>query len=240
MFRDYWVRVAWTGALYTVDVYATQDDANNAVSRLAYGTCGAGDNSVTMTVDGAAAFNPTPMTVVLTTVGTFTSSIHGWVSGLQAELLTRIEYLLSQYAGPNETLNGMHYAGIGLGLPAILPAYGVRPGRQQVSREHRDLFIADCAVELYAAAESMDDPSVIHECVEWCEKLRSIALDEQQTWGGFATTTTTTGMEMARSEVNGLVVYEANLPLIITVAGLYTDRAPGTEPSSGGKYAAGL
>jgi len=242
IFRDYWVRVAsGDGITYSVDVYRSKDEADTQQARLGFGTCGAGLNvSSVIAPDGAAPFVVTPMTVFLTLGGTFTSAIFGWVAAIEAALIDRMASLLALYSTANEALSGINYAGVGLGIPAILPCYGIRPGKQGVDREHRDMFIARVGVELFVAAEGTDDPAVIHECVSWCETLRSIALDEQMTWGGWAINTTTQGIEPAMSADNDLVVYEAKLPLMIEVPGLYPDRPPGESPSSGGKYVVGL
>jgi hypothetical protein len=239
--RDFFLRSAWNGATYNLDAYRTKDEAINQQSRLAFATHATGTNVIVpMTVDGAAPFNATPMTVIVDAVGTWTSAICGWEAGVQAAILHRMDAILARYVLPNEALAGLNYVGVGLLLPATLPAVGIMPGPVTVLRETNANFVLNIGVDLYAASEGADNPSAIYDVIRYGETLRSIVLDEQLQWTGFAISTVGSGAIEATT-TQDVLVYKVTVPVAMEMPGLYAERAPGEGAFGlGGKYAAGL
>lgn len=242
VYRDYYLRISEAAGTYTVDVYATLSDAEAQTSRLATGTHAVGGpHVVVLTPDGGAPFAATPMTVVVQAGGTWTTRIIGWVAGVQAALLARIGDILEQYAQPDEVLDGLAFGGISLNLPQRLPCYGFGPMPTFTARFDTNRFQSRIAVKLFAAFEGVK-PATVIRCTSIGEALRSIALDEQQTWGGFAMTTTAAGaLEPAVDDDNGDIVFSSSQVVLIDVPELVAERDPASlVPSTGGKYVVGL
>jgi hypothetical protein len=79
--------------------------------------------------------------------------------------------------------------------------------------------------------------------LEYACALRSIALDEQRTWGGLAMNTTQMRpLELAVHDgaSESTYIYEAQFALEVRVSEMMSTRRVGGREADGGKYVAGL
>lgn len=242
-FRDWYLRSTWNGSVYVVDVYESLDNAVNQQSRLATGAHAPGfQQEMTFTVAPGAPWDPTPMKATFNAGGTWTTALYGWIAGVQAALLPRMTSILARYAAQHEMLEGLICADPGLALPQVLPAFGVDPDPSNPQAGDTNRFDGKIGMRLWAADEGLDETSVVSRVVGYAEVLRSIALDEQRTWGGFAQHTVSRGpIEPAMTTDRERDVFTASVPIEIQVADFVAERGPtDAGPGTGGKYVVGL
>lgn len=250
--RNLFIRSDWNGAQYTLDVYGSKTDAESTVTRLAFATHGALDPwaTVSLTKDPAAPFDITPAEVVAATRGTWDDMILGHVDDPELWLIDRIIALLELYRAPNESLDivpGPIVKGP-LRPSAQSPAIAVAPAISELNAERTSLqFRNDLAFDITAYSDLNDNPQCMDEVLRVAGALRSIALDEQRTWGGICEKTEARGPLLPaqldfESRDGGHSLYTCTVPILATVATFDSAEDPSVAggAGSGGKYAASL
>jgi len=245
IFRDWWFRSTWNGSAYTLDLYRTYDDAVNQQSKMASATHAAGEGViVSLTLAGGAPFDPTPITAVVSAVGTWTSAIIGWVSGAQAQLSDRFGAILARYTAAGEVFEGVNMIGLGEFSPEILPAIGWMPVPGGITGRAPNRYQRQIPFDFQFAVESPDNASAVRAATEGTERLASIVLDEQRKWGGFAIDTALRGqIDPAKNLGAGRegTVYRGIIPVTVSMPDFAAELNPtDLVGGSGGKYVAGL
>lgn len=252
VWREFWLISKEAGGTYSLDVYATEEDAIAETHRLSFAThvASSGGNSidVTMTVDPAAAFDCTPMVVTLHAQGSWASARIAWTHNLTGILIRRIAELLELYTADFEMLGraGNRTAfevQIGHQTPmALTPAVGVSSGAVTLEDQVQQFEGHSIQVELHAWVARLENEDAYSDAVRAGSALLAI-VEEQRTWGGIAGDSKVQnpgqiGIELREGgglTYHALVVFSARFP------DLTATRGPGSnEYGTGGVYAAAL
>ena len=244
MYRDYWFRFTWNGATGTVDCYDTRREAEAGAPKLASGTL-TGSGTVSLTVAPGARFDPTPMQVTMRLDGTFTDALVGHVAAVESALVDRVALILARYTALNESLAGVKTIVKFDAAPEFMPYVGVTAaGMVTGSLGGAGGQSGDFDLDLYAATVVMDNDLAAQAILELAGTLRSIALDEQRTWGGWAQDTVARGamQPLVDKKDGGGFLFTCLVPITVKL----WDIQPAIDPNGsalagvGGKYITGL
>lgn len=252
MFRDFWFKATKPGGVHTLTGYATKEDAEAGTSPVVVGTfnpVASGDVTVTMAASPGALFNPLPMEVRLfaPTSGNWTSATLGWSGAVETVAINRIQTILKNYIAAYEALDTVAEVVKGHSLPdeylgAGSPVVGVTHGLSSADTEvGPNLWKGLVDVEVVAWALEADKQDSMDLVSRLAGALRSICLDEQRTWFGFATDTRLRGgITIQEQQEGNSWLHRAVLPLTLVLAEAQGQREVGGQVSTGGKYTAGL
>lgn len=199
--RNFYFVAKWSGGTCTLDVYDSLETAQAraddglTTGRLLFATgLVAGEQSVTLTLDGAAAWDPTPVIVRVVLVSTWGVAVVGFIDCPEAYLLDRMRDLLLLYAAPHESLAE---CGVTDGSQIVLSH--VRPGMVAANKPVIGLALSTMDAEPYSnspvamigplvgiyswvAAQPIGTAAILSARIMGA--LRSIFLDEQRHLAG--------------------------------------------------------
>lgn len=244
MFRSFWFRSVGGPTTYALNAYLTKADAEAATGRVMQATHGPGASVVVpMAVSAGAAVDPTPTSVRLFAIGAWTDALLGWSDDVEMVLIDRMVRVFENYRATYEVLAEVEAIQIGHTMPEInFSVIGVTTGLSQPSQPFgANLWSGLIDVEVVVWTMDADPDVSKRRCSRLSGALRSICMDEQRTWGDFATETRLRGGVLVANEERGNAwLYEAIIPLTVQLAEARGQRTVGGAQSDGGKYTVGL
>ncbi len=258
LYRDFWFGVTYdTGSPttpYVIKAYQREADIGTEALVLAHATVGPCSEAETaLTLTGGAPLNVVSMTVTLSLAGSWTGTVSlGWTQNISGELVTQMQRVLERYMGSTDSLGlaGLKKVHQGWTRPPVLPALALLTESEEYDPNSEEYTVN---LDLYAYEERWDREGVQRAMADIAGALRTIALDEQRTWGwgdmdqgGPVVNTLPRGsLTIGVSEsLGGGFEFAAHLPLRVVLVGVEETRGPAGsgyainagQPGYGGKY----
>lgn len=252
MWRDWFLRIDVSNSTVTVKAYTEEQHArlgNDEYISSGTGSTGA-DQTITLTAQAGADFDPGGFKVTTTVAGTVTSAVFVFTAAVVAYLLAQIERILKEYKKENEALSEVAqiiqstaFAEPLFPIVALTGSSGIGGGGS-----NRTFHIA-AEVSIYVFTHAELHPTAYGDALRLAEQIKSIAADEQRVWGDMATYTEIAGdvtptpgtAELGEDEGLPLwisqVIVRVGFPEIDVSRAVNYPHAGDTSRDTGGKYA---